>query len=119
MSDQSANGRTARTVGTVVGFVLFASGAAVASFLGLMLAFVSDSCGVANECDTGLIAGGMFITGLGPWAVFAAGLVVAVVRARRGRRAVWVPWIGIAIAALVAVSGITLAFKGAGGGFWG
>jgi hypothetical protein len=105
-------------VGTILGFVLLVLGAAVATFLGVMLVFVSDSCGSGVECQTGLIVSGMAVTAIGPWVVVLAAVVMAVIRRRRKKRALWVPWIGIVITALVAAAGVATAFAGAGPGFW-
>lgn len=102
---------------TILGFLLLAIGAAFASFLGLMLVFVTDSCGSGNECQTGLIVSGMAITAAGPWLVLLTAVVVATIRRRRGQPVAWVPWIGVLVAATSAIGGIMLAFEGAGPGF--
>jgi hypothetical protein len=114
---ESTGAQAVRWAGAIIGFVLFGACAAFASFAGVMLVFVSDSCGSAGECRTGLIMAGMAVTGIGPWLVFLVALVIAVVRGRRGRPVVWVPWIGLIAAAAVAVGGIALAFAGAPPGF--
>lgn len=115
--NESAGPQVVRWVGAVVGFVLFTAGATFASFAGVMLVFVSDSCGSAGECQTGLIMAGMAVTGIGPWVALLVALVVAVVRGRSGRSVIWVPWIGIVIGAVVAAGGIALAFAGGPPGF--
>jgi hypothetical protein len=99
-----------RPVGVLL-MVLFALGCAVASFLGVMLVFVSDSCS-DTTCNTGLIAGGMVVTGLVPWGCFVAALVACIVRVARRNRIWWVPLLGILAGVVAAVAGIAIAFAG-------
>jgi hypothetical protein len=100
----------------VVLLVLFALACAVASFVGIMLAFVSDSCNGSN-CDTGLIATGMLVTAVVPWAIWLLTLILTIVWFARSKKAWWLPLVGAIAAGVAAGIGIAIAFAGAPSGF--
>jgi hypothetical protein len=86
-------------------------GVLLCAFLAVMLVFVSDACDSTN-CDTGLIASGMMITGLVPIALWVASLIHLIVRGRRDESNWWVPLLWIGVTAVVAVAGVLTAFQG-------
>ncbi len=101
-----------RVVGVVL-LVVFALLAAVLTFVGLMLAFMSDSCGTTHDCNTGLIGLGMLITMAMPWVCWLATLVLLAVWVARGKRVWWLPLAGAGLALLAAAVGFGTAYVGA------
>lgn len=102
---------TGAVVATVLTSLLLLIACGLASVLGLMLVFTTDSCGV-NDCNTGLIVLGMGITGLVPWAVAVATGVWGFLRGRSGGSYWWVPLVGLVVVTAVAVAGIAIALSG-------
>lgn len=95
----------------IVFLVVQALAAAVFAFLGIMLVFVSDSCGTTT-CNTNLIVVGMAITGLVPIGLWVVSLVHLIVRIRRQQSVWWVPLVWLVVSGLVALGGILTAFQG-------
>lgn len=85
----------------------------IASFLGVFLAFASDSC-VVNDCNYDAIGAGMYIAMGGVWLPLIAAVVVSIVMLVRRRLAFWVPLAGIALIAAVFAAGAGLVFAAAG-----
>ncbi len=87
---------------------------AIGSFVGVMLAFASDSCGSAKVCNTDQIGIGMSLAVIGPWVplvfVIAGSIVLLVIR----RRAFWLPLVGIALTIAIVGVGIALVFGAVG-----
>jgi uncharacterized BrkB/YihY/UPF0761 family membrane protein len=83
-------------------------------FLGIFLAFASDSCGTST-CNTDQIGTGMLVAVVAPAALFLVALVIAVVRLVKKRRAFWVILVGYAVAILGWVAGAALVFTAVDG----
>lgn len=80
---------------TIVLLVGLVPSAAVASYMGVFVAFASDSCGAS--CNMGLLE---FAFGFGivaPWVLLVAALVVGIVLLVRRRIAFWVPLVAAAL----------------------
>ena len=80
----------------IVLLVVLAGAAALASYLGIFLAFASDSCGTGS-CDLEAMSIGIWVAITAPWAVFVIALVVAIVLIVVRRIAFWVPLLGLAM----------------------
>jgi hypothetical protein len=104
---------TGDVVATVLLLLVHAVACLVTSFLSVGLVFFSDSCGSAGPCSTGLIAAGFVLGLVGPWVVWLAATVVAIVRLVRGRRAWWVPLLGVLGSGAVFALAFVLAYVGA------
>jgi hypothetical protein len=111
MSVQSVPSNSNGNIAAILLLVLQAAGVAVCAFLGVMLVFVSDSCD-NTSCNTGLIGGGMLITGGVPILLWVVSLVHVIVRGRRDESNWWVPVLWMFITAVVAVGGVLIAFQG-------
>lgn len=82
------------------------------SYLGLFIAFASDSCGASSTCNEGLITLGM-VTPLAVVALcFVLSLFFTIRRLQAGRMAWWVPL----VFTVLSVSGLVLGFALASAG---
>lgn len=87
------------------------------AFIGVALAFFTDSCGVAStECNAGLVAVGTALASVVPWLLVVGGTVAVAVRAIRGRPMGRVPWASLVGAVTIALIGVAIVFLGDGFG---
>lgn len=100
---------------TIVLLALMVGVALLASFLSFFLAFASDPCGAAVECDTDRMALGMLIALLGPLAVGLVALIAAIVVLVLKRIAFWIPVAGIVLAIAIFVGGAAITISGVPG----
>lgn len=100
---------------TIVLLALMVGVALLASFLSFFLAFASDPCGAAVECDTDRMALGMLIALLGPLAVGLVALIAAIVVLVLKRIAFWIPVVGIVLAIAIFVGGAAITISGVPG----
>lgn len=105
--------RTWDVVLTIILLLLAIVVTIIASFLGVFLAFASDSC-VVNDCNYDQIGAGMYVAIGGVWLPLVASIVVAILRLARRRLAFWVPLAGIALIAGVFAAGAGLVFAASG-----
>jgi hypothetical protein len=96
---------------TVVLLVLLTLFALGASYLGLIIGFVSDACG-PGTCDFGLINAGVWVALLSPWVVLLLAVVLAIVQLVRHRLAFWIPLVAAAL--IVGMFFVGTAIAGAG-----
>lgn len=96
---------------TIVILCLLALGGLASSFLGLMLVFASDSCGVTSECSTGQIVLGVAVAAIAPWIAILGMGTWSIVRLVRKRTAWWVAMLAIPVWALVFALGVVLTFS--------
>lgn len=108
-----AEPRTWDIVATVVLLVLLVLGGLVTSFMGLFLVMASDSCGV-EDCNEGGIVLGTAIAVAAPWVAIVAMGVWAVVRLVRRKLAWWVAMLAIPLWGLLFSLGVAVAFSSAG-----
>lgn len=106
--------RTTDLVITIVELIVLVLGGFALSMAGLFLVMASDSCGVVNECDTGLIALGVAVAVLAPWVAILGLGSWAVVRLVRRRSAWWVALLAFPAAGLLFALGVAMTFSGAG-----
>jgi hypothetical protein len=95
---------------TVVLLVLALGIAAVGSFLGLMLAFASDSCGASTTCDTNQIGLGITVAAIGVWPPILIAIVLSIVFLVLRFRAFWIPIVAILLMAGVWAAGAAMTF---------
>jgi len=106
--------RTGDRVATIVLLVLQAAGVLVFAAAGLLIVFVSDSCGAADTtCDSGRIAWGVMTPPLVAAAFFVISLVWSIKRMAQSRLAWWVPILmtvlsvgGVVLGYVIAASGV-------------
>jgi hypothetical protein len=79
-------------------------------FAGLMLIMSTDSCGVVNECNTGLFSVAWLLSMLIPLAGFVATVVFTFVRIKRKQSSWWVPLAGTAIIVALFAIDVAIAF---------
>jgi len=113
---QSTETGTGRVTGVLwlgalaIACVLFA-------FIGFVLAFFTDSCGVASTtCDAGLVAVGTAIAGVFPWLLTVAGTFAVALRLHNRQSIGRVPWASLIGAVFVAMVGVAIVFFGGGFG---
>ena len=82
--------------------------AIVASFMGVMLVFMSDSCGASTTCDTNQIGLGFTVASVGVWIPVVLALIVAVLLLVLRRRAFYVALIGGALVIAIWFGGLAL-----------
>ena len=102
--------RTRATWDIVVTVVLLIVGLGIAligSFLGVMLVFLSDSCGASTTCDTNQIGLGFMIATIGVWPPIILAVLVSIVFLVLRRRAFWIPIVAIVL--MAAIWGVGLA----------
>ncbi len=95
---------------TILLLVVYLGVTAIGSFLGVFLAFASDSCGASSVCNVDQIGTGMTVAVYGVWAPVLIVLIVAIVLLVRRRLAFWVPLVGIALTIAIVVLGGALVF---------
>ncbi len=100
---------------TIVLLVVLVGVALLASFFSFFLAFASDPCGAAVECDTDRMALGMLIAMIGPLAVGLVTLVAAIVVLVLKRIAFWIPIVGIVLVAGIFFGGAAITISGVPG----
>jgi hypothetical protein len=89
----------------------------VFAFIGFVLAFFTDSCGVASTtCEAGLVAVGTAIAGVFPWLLTVAGTIAVAIRIKRSQPVGRLPWVSLIGALLVAAIGVGIVFFGGGFG---
>lgn len=97
--------------------VALAIASGLLALIGVVLAFFTDSCGVASTtCQAGLVAVGTALAAVVPWLVMVAGTIVVAVRVSRGQRMGKVPWAWLSVALLIAAIGVLIVFIGDGFG---
>lgn len=96
---------------TIILLVLNVGLAALATSLGVMLAFAGDSCGVISTCNYGQMAVGMMFAMVGPWVGFVTVAVFSIVFIVRRKRAFWLPLVGMALTIALTVLGVVLTFS--------
>jgi hypothetical protein len=85
------------------------------AFVGFVLAFFTDSCGVAsNTCEAGLVAVGTAIASVIPWLLTVAGTIAVAMRIRSGEPVGRLPWSYLIGAILVAAVGVGIVIFGGG-----
>jgi hypothetical protein len=107
----SRNPRTRATWDIIVTVVLLVLGLGIAllgSFLGLMLAFVSDSCGSSTTCDTNQIGLGITVAAIGVWPPMLIAIVLSIVFLVVRLRAFWIPIVAIVLMAAVWAIGLSI-----------
>lgn len=100
---------------TIVLLVILVGVALLASFFSFFLAFASDPCGAAVECDTDRMALGMLIAMIGPLAVGLVTLIAAIVVLVLKRIAFWIPIVGIVLVAGIFFGGAAITISGVPG----
>ncbi len=93
---------------TVVLLVLGLGIAVVGSFLGVMLAFLSDSCGASTTCDTNQIGLGITVATIGVWPPILLAIILSIVFLVLRLRAFWIPLVAIVLMAAAWAVGLSL-----------
>ncbi|MBO0984980.1 DUF6264 family protein [Rathayibacter sp. SD072] len=87
---------------------------ALLSYFGLFLAMASDACMGGNDCDSGLIGGGVLVAAGGVWIGMLVALVVSIVLLVLRRIAFWVPIAGTVLSFAATIIGSWIAMAGTG-----
>jgi len=87
---------------------------ALLSYFGLFLAMASDACMGGNDCDSGLIGGGVLVAAGGVWIGMLVALVVSIVLLVLRRIAFWVPIAGTVLSFAATIIGSWMAMAGTG-----
>jgi len=98
---------------TIVFLVVSVGVNALGSYLGVMLAFASDSCSTVTPCNYDQISAGMLIAIFGPWVGFVVVTSCSIILLVKRRRAFWVPLVGTALTVALVGVGIALVFNAA------
>ena len=87
---------------------------ALLSYFGLFLAMASDACMGGNDCDSGLIGGGVLVAAGGVWIGMLVALVVSIVLLIQRRITFWVPIAGTVLSLVATFAGAGMAMAGTG-----
>lgn len=112
---ETSTGTNSERVATVLGLVALAIACVLFAFIGVVLAFFTDSCGVASTtCDAGLVAVGTAVAGVIPWLLTVAATIAAALRLRHGAPIGSLAWVSLLVAVLIAAIGVGIVFFGGG-----
>jgi uncharacterized Tic20 family protein len=107
----AARERTRPTWDLVLTIVLLASyllETVIATIVGVLLVFMSDSCGSSSYCNDGQLTAGIAIAAFGVWIPVVFVLVGSVLLLVFKRRAFWVPLVGMVLTVAIWILGFVV-----------